>query len=72
MFTFYLEAVSVVNNKNMDYTGGSNKDNNLAVQFTQKDYDAIQVVGMISEFSLVLRYSVLLDLKVFINSIQIC
>lgn len=44
MYTLYLEAVSVVNNKSEDYAGGSNKDNNLAVQFTQKDYDAIQVI----------------------------
>lgn len=43
MFTLYIDAVSVTNNKDMDYLGNANKDTGLSVQFTQRDYDAIQV-----------------------------
>ncbi len=43
MYTLYLEAVSVFNNKSMDCVVGTDKGNGAAVQFTQKDYDAIQV-----------------------------
>lgn len=43
MYTLYLEVVSIFNNKNMDCMSGSAKEGGVAVRFTQKDYDAIQV-----------------------------
>lgn len=43
MYSLYIEAVSLFNNKNMENVDGSNNDEGMAVQFTQKDFDAIQV-----------------------------
>lgn len=40
MFTLYIEAISVANNENADSQSGESR---VAIQFTQRDYDAIQV-----------------------------